>query len=103
MTRHEVEAALLLAGLETYDVVAIPNGYGSEDYRGPWWSCHTIYGRIRIGWRKRVIEIAWENEVRITVKDDVTQGDTLIHAYSHAKTVEYLTLWRREAKRLRGG
>ncbi|MCA8938234.1 MAG: hypothetical protein KDB07_00370 [Planctomycetes bacterium] len=48
---------------------------------------------VRIGWRKRVVEIDWSDTPvrRLVGKDDVTKTETLIHAWSVGKVVEYLS------------
>jgi hypothetical protein len=83
---------------ENYDIRAVKNEYGSGDYRGSWFIIFTDNGDIRIGWRKRVIEIEWlKNYKPFTFKgddEDVTKGfsDTgrYIHAWSVEKAIEYL-------------
>jgi hypothetical protein len=97
----EVVSILTLAGLKPERMWELANGYwpDSPDYddvRTPWWLAQTSVGLIRIGWRKRVIEIDWSatgNEVSVT-DDDVTKWLTMVHAYSTAKAVEYLTKLR---------
>lgn len=40
-------------------MIPVRNEYGSESYRGSWFIIKTNDGDIKIGWRKRVIEITW--------------------------------------------
>lgn len=62
----------------------------------PWLIVTTKFGRIRFGWRKRVIEIDWSNSLLTTTaeelfpKEGVTKGERLIHAWGYEKAVEYL-------------
>ena len=53
--------------------------------------------------RKRVISISWEEtEVPVIVTDDdVTKDHFLVHAYSYAKAVEYMTMLQRHYARLK--
>jgi len=77
----------------------IPNEYSSYEHYASWFIVSTPDGDIKIGWRKRVINIEWlDNYKRFTetfVSEDVTRGGTLngvrnIHAWSVEKAVEYL-------------
>ena len=57
----------------------------------------TQKGRIKLGWRKRVINIDWsESDIDLDgneiFKDErVTTGDKYVHAWSYEKAIEYLT------------
>lgn len=102
MKESEARAIFLLAGIDVSAIFKIENGYWPEAYieerkRDPWWLIKTDHGLIRIGWRKRVISIDWEDtEVRQEITlDDVTKGETYVHAWSHAKAVEYLAALRK--------
>jgi hypothetical protein len=93
------ERALLLACFPAYCYVEeIPNGYCNQFCCAfkPWYIVTTPKGRIKIGWRKRVINIDWSDSA-ITEKgkdlfptEDVTVGDTYIHAYGYSKATAYL-------------
>lgn len=67
-----------------------------EPPTGPWWLVLTEYGIIRLGWRKRVLEIEWSaTKIRGKVtEDDVTKEDSLVHAWNYVKGLEYLTALR---------
>jgi hypothetical protein len=79
-------------------VEEIPNGYCSDfccKHR-PWFVVTTPVGRVKLGWRKRVILIDW-SETRSTktsnklfAGEDVTKGDRMIHAWSYEKAKEYI-------------
>jgi hypothetical protein len=79
----------------------LQNRYWSEEskYYHPWWFVKTPFGWIEIGWRKRVISIDWTHTtIRTTVTtDDVTKDEAMVHAYSEAKAVEYLTALKQAA------
>jgi hypothetical protein len=97
-TEDEATSILTLAGLRPERMWELANGYwpdapAYDEVRCPWWLAMTRIGLIRIGWRKRVIAIDWDaTKVRVIVtSDDVTKGDTMVHAWSIAKAVEYLT------------
>lgn len=99
MTNEQVKALFLLAGIPVEQTYEIKNQYwpdhpSYDSVRSPWWLVKTPAGLIEIGWRKRVISINWEGAkaVRAVVtEDDVTKSEQLVHAYSYAKAVEYLT------------
>jgi len=87
-------------------VEEIPNGYCNRGCCAhlPWFIVTTSVGRIRIGWRKRVILIDWSDTVpkdRVAVsptkkaeelfpKEDVTKDTHMIHAWSYDKATAYL-------------
>lgn len=86
-----------LAGFKTAIFTAIPNGYWGERagwYGTPWYIVETPYGKIKIGWRKRVINIDWSDtgkDLELFFKnEDVTKWNHGIHAWSSAKAVSYL-------------
>lgn len=56
-TRDCFLEALVKAGLRVFGAIRVPNEYGSETYRGPWFIFDTDRGYIRLGWRKRVINV----------------------------------------------
>jgi hypothetical protein len=77
---------------------AIPNEYYSSDptWFGPWFIVETDKGPLRIGYRKRVINIDWtgtqiNHNGDILFKDEnVTTWRTGVHAWGRGKAVEYL-------------
>ena len=76
---------------------AIPNEYYRDStFFGPWFIVETDLGPLRIGYRKRVINIDWtgtqvNHNGDILFKDqDVTTGRTMVHAWGREKAVEYL-------------
>lgn len=80
-------------------VQELPNGYSPKDSyysRFPWFKVYTTKGPITIGWRKRVIQIEWqESDSKVDGKkdfpsEDVTKEHHLIHAWSLEKAKEYL-------------
>lgn len=71
----------------------VPNEYGSRSYRGKWYKVTTDMGILRIGWRKRVIEVVFPDWVQVGTlfaKEDTTKDKSLIHAWGYDKLVEYL-------------
>lgn len=62
-----------------------------------WYVVTTKYGRIKIGWRKSVINIDWSDAEIIVDADDlfadenVTKGFGYIHAWSYEKAREYIS------------
>lgn len=92
----------LFAGHEIF-VGKIPNEYSKSDIHSPWLIVTTKIGHIKIGWRKRVINIDWSKS---TVKDDaetlfpgedVTKYEQSIHAWGYEKAKEYLDVLFKKA------
>lgn len=85
-----------LAGIEVLRVWRLPNQYWRRpeaDEKSPWFLVKTDAGLIQIGWRKRAIAIDWgdTNIRQIVTGDEVTKNESLVHALSTAKAVEYLS------------
>lgn len=88
------------AGFSPIRVDPIPNQYGSprDAYylARPWAEVQTTVGKFVVGWRKRVIEIRWdETRIKSTATnlfpgEDVTKNDRMIHAWSLEKAAQYL-------------
>ena len=76
----------------------IPNGYCSDwcCRQIPWFIVTTVVGRIKIGWRKRVISIDWsstrdtKNCDELFINEDVTKGFKFIHAWSLDDAKRYI-------------
>ncbi len=115
MNEERMKALFLLSGFEIEQSYKLANEYwpDCEDYAdirrdSPWWLVKTEYGMIKIGWRKRVIDIDWSDteyrageskfwdgrDIDGIVKNEVmvTKGRMHIHAWGYAKAVEYLTI-----------
>lgn len=81
-------------------VEQIPNNYQPSDpfyaLKFPWLLVTTRRGRIKLGWRKRVIEIDWSDSTVTQLAEDlfhleeVTKIGKLVHAASLAKARQYL-------------
>lgn len=94
-TKAELLECFEKAGCGPIYVKEIPNEYWRTMCE-PWLLVTTKIGPIKIGWRKRVINICWEDSdlktkaEELFPKEDVTKHDRLIHAWSYDKAVEYL-------------
>lgn len=89
----QVRAMFLLANIDVLAVEAINNEYSpSLIDTVPWFKVLTPIGTIKLGNRKRVINIDWtDTDVRHDVTDDhVTKSETHVHAWSVGKAVNYL-------------
>lgn len=79
-------------------VKEIPNGYCGDACceHEPWFEVTTTVGVIRIGWRKRVLNIDWsQSDVTVMAdvlfpSEDVTKFDRTIHAWGYEKATEYI-------------
>lgn len=96
--KKEREELLAVFGGAKIFVDEIPNGYSDQWYTKhlPWFIVTTIKGRIKIGWRKRVINIDWsDSTVKTRAQDlfpneDTTKEDRYIHAWGVDKAAEYI-------------
>jgi hypothetical protein len=93
--------------LKKWDLVNCywPDTIAREHGESPWYLIKTQWGLIRIGWRKRVISIDWEDtglEAPDITADNVTKDKFLIHAYGEEKALEYLKVlkYRLENKQI---
>jgi hypothetical protein len=74
-------------------ITPITNAYTSDEDSGPWIEVETLFGKIRMGWRKRVINIDWPSKIDMTKEfesEGVTKGTSFIHAWGKPKAIEYL-------------
>jgi len=110
MKRKDCEALFTLAGIEVLKIKPLPDGYGynpddsgyfEKPPRCVWWFVKTFSGWIEIGWRKRVIQINWEDTPirKIITEDDVTKSDTNVHAWNMEDALKYLKTLRSEMPR----
>ena len=91
------EIVSLFAGKQIF-VEEVENEYAIKPYANhhPWYVVTTPKGRIKIGWRKRVLCISWdETTIEGTAKElfpdeDVTKFDKTIHAWGYDKAQEYI-------------
>jgi hypothetical protein len=81
-------------------VEEIDNEYMIHPYSKyyPWYVVTTPKGRIKIGWRKRVLNICWDDSIikekaeDLFPDEDVTKFDKTIHAWGYDKAREYIDL-----------
>jgi hypothetical protein len=94
----ERKEILDLFGDRAIFVEDIPNGY-CDRYcckHLPWFIVTTTKGKINIGWRKRVLNITWEDSIipddaeTLFPEDNVTKFDKGIHAWGLEKAKEYI-------------
>jgi hypothetical protein len=106
-----------VAGFTNAFITPTPNEYGAmEDYRGSWALIQTRHGNIKLGWRKRVINIDWSDVYeklgkgldykdreylrealdsdKMFPKEDTTKGGPMIHAWGKEKASFYLNAVR---------
>ena len=95
-TQRRLESLFKDAGYTAVFLRAVPNDYGSEKWRGPWFNALTPWGVLSVGWRKSVIAITNQrgfeglNMDKLFEKEEVTKGVNLVHAWSYDKAREYL-------------
>ena len=98
-TLLEFEEAFLKAGFPSVTFNLRANEYWESDsITGPWVNAFTDIGKIRVGWRKRVIAVEFDESVKIDIPkiitDNVTKDVRLFHAWDLDKLAEYLKLSR---------
>jgi hypothetical protein len=93
------EILSLFVGQQIF-VEEVDNEYMIHPYSKhyPWFIVTTTKGRIKIGWRKRVINICWDDSIieqkakDLFPNEDVTKFDKTIHAWGYEKAKEYIEL-----------
>lgn len=92
----EEREQLLALFPEPIHVETLPNGYCSQwcCKHLPWFLVTTKQGKVKIGWRKRVINIEWgdyaDEADKLFPNEDVTKGQRYIHAWGLIKAKEYV-------------
>jgi hypothetical protein len=117
-TKADFEKCFADAGLGPVFMEPIPNEYHRVDdpyaLGNPWYNVATPIGYIKIGWRKRVINIDWTRTVLQSLVEDkyregrrppsgeellptilkdgetTSLGDFYVHAYGYEKATQYL-------------
>jgi hypothetical protein len=97
---QEKQEILGLFGTNNLYVEEIPNGYCNSPCccNKPWFIVTTSIGRIKIGWRKRVLAIDWSDSKQKKYANDlfpnenVTKGEHDIHAWGYEKAKEYIQI-----------
>lgn len=96
MKESDAKSVFSLAGFEVDNSFRLENGYWPESYHelraaNPWWAIKTQFGWIKIGWRKKVISISWEDlkvrEILDPVSETRTQGLDHIHVSDFGQAV----------------
>lgn len=100
--KAKLEKSELLNLFSAYSIFVeeIPNEYCNAwcCKHLPWFIITTKKGRIKIGWRSRVINIDWadsiiQNGAKDLFKDEeVTKGEKFIHAWGIEKAQEYIDI-----------
>lgn len=86
--RHEVNLKNFMAILGDCYIKA-PNEYYKGDHCEPWYIFYTKKGPLKVGWRKRVINVDWsgfpqkEYCDKLFPNENVTKGDFYIHAWGY--------------------
>lgn len=105
LEKDKVKSLFILANFEVKHEHQLQNQYWPvvPNYYdlimdNPWWLLMTQYGYIKIGTRKRVIEIDWtETAYRGIITDDnVTKTDTYVLAWTIDDCLKYLTMLNKQ-------
>jgi hypothetical protein len=78
------------------ELIAIPNEYSTYEKFEPWFLVKHPLGTLKIGWRKRVLQIDWSG-TGIPIFDEfrdekTTHNTTFIHAHNLEKAADYLKI-----------
>lgn len=99
-TKEEFDGILREAGYSDFTLMPCRNEYGSVAYRGPWYLFSYKGATIRVGWRKRVIEIDWSRvestELRTMIAKlfadvESTHTNTIVHANNANEATKFLS------------
>ena len=94
LTYQKIVKALTKANIDIIGSIRVKNEYGSEEWTGPWYIFDTNYGLIKIGYRKKVINLDFQLITKDYLpdgkRDNVTHGPGYIHAWGVLKLTEYL-------------
>lgn len=96
--RTEMESIFTAAGVSPIHMRAIANEYCGRSccVHKPWYVVTSKLGPIKIGWRKRVIVIDWQDSDMVLDGEalfadvDVTKGKRFIHAYGDSRASEFI-------------
>jgi hypothetical protein len=94
--RNRMEDVFAKAGYSKVNLITRKNAYCPCDVCPPWYLAQVDnITPITIGWRKRVINIDWEESGKdlagLFTSEDVTKGSGYIHAWGYDKAAEYLS------------
>lgn len=70
----------------------LPSVYVTSRLQSPWWLVKTPYGLLKIGRRKRVWSLHWDDTKlrNVITEDDTTKDRDMVHAWTEEKLLEYL-------------
>ncbi len=94
----ELTGLFELAGFDVIYVETVDSEYCKESccYKFPWVIVTTKKGRIKLGWRKRVMNLDWSDSdldidgEELFKGEKTTTGTNYIHCWGEEKAVEYL-------------
>lgn len=97
----KIRALALLAGIKPNEVHELPNGYwpdcaGYTEIRAenPWLLFVCDGGTFTIGWRKRVLSVAWTHGDADPITEDdlkwITHDPRMFHAYGWSQALLFL-------------
>ena len=95
---NEFRRLFTAAGYGAFALKSLPNQYHGDQCKccAPWYDAYTQIGLIRLGWRKRVIEIDWSGTgtdlVTMFAKEEVTKTPRMIHAWGIEDAARYLRM-----------
>lgn len=89
--KHAIEQA----GFKVHGMIRTKNEYGSKDYRGDWLLVDMEYGLLRVGWRKRVINIDYSGiDPDYLPVTEETSGPGYEHVYGYEQLSKALAAFR---------
>jgi len=99
--KNRLVAAFASAGLDHVFVKEIPNEYWPETYHlerlvNPWYLITTKVGTFKVGWRKRVLNLSWEDTIlnvdgnKVFNSNEQTCGNNYVHCSNEADLINAL-------------
>jgi len=104
-TKADFKKAFEDAGFDTIFMEEVSNEYWCGIDKAwalsrPWFMVTTPVGHIKVGWRKRVIELNWERTTieataeKLFPDHSATTGHRMVHAYGYERLTAYLKTLR---------
>ncbi len=94
--RERFEAAIEEAGIENYEMQPITNQYEGNERGLPWYRVTTENGKpFLIGWRRRVINIAWlQEDYSLDIPRPFSGDEEYVHAHGYNDASQHLSMLR---------
>jgi hypothetical protein len=89
--QQKFDECLAKAGFTCRLFTPVANEYWGYPDTALWFKVQTEFIQLKIGWRKRVVNVNYPEGIGCVTDDSVTKGPCGFHAWSYDKLTEYLT------------